>query len=443
MNTYLEEMARIVGQFSHRFPHMNILEIGSGTGGATGIILQCLNGAFSSYTYTDISSGFFEKAKEKFAEHRSHMIFKVCNIEKSPAEQGYVEGSYDLVIASLALHATRNIGETMQNARKLSPCVEANVWEKMMQKTGFSGITSHTPHNSSFPLPLAVIACQAVDDKVSFLREPLLSSNESLGGDIFGDELDESVSLHCKEIRHIDGLDEAAAAELHFSGTVVFLADLLDESTFKRISFTQLKALQDIFNQSKNILWATCGAQADSPYKNMFIGLQRSVTLELTHVRSQVLGFATPSEINFDFIVRKLLQLDANSVWDEKSQLKDILWYNEPEIRIEKQQVTIPRIRISPARNNRYNSSRKLLTRDVNVKNTSLFIMPQDSKFVVKESRRPIIPASEALSSAIRVTGKSKAFISLGEASQNGSVVQLSGFARPRTDWMYHCYASV
>lgn len=29
MNTYLEDMARIVGQFSHRFPHMNILEIGN------------------------------------------------------------------------------------------------------------------------------------------------------------------------------------------------------------------------------------------------------------------------------------------------------------------------------------------------------------------------------------------------------------------------------
>jgi hybrid polyketide synthase/nonribosomal peptide synthetase ACE1 len=28
MNTYLEDMARIVGQYSHRFPHMNILEIG-------------------------------------------------------------------------------------------------------------------------------------------------------------------------------------------------------------------------------------------------------------------------------------------------------------------------------------------------------------------------------------------------------------------------------
>ncbi|KGO48676.1 Acyl transferase/acyl hydrolase/lysophospholipase [Penicillium expansum] len=479
MNTYLEDMARIVGQFSHRFPHMNILEIGSGTGGATDMVLKRLNGAFSSYTYTDISSGFFEKAEEKFAEHRSRMIFKVCDIENSPAEQGYVEGSYDLVIASLVLHATRNIEETMHNARKLlkpgghlimveltdndpmrfgfifgglpgwwlghndgrklSPCVEANVWEDMMLKTGFSGITSHTPHNSNFPLPLAVIACQAVDDKVSFLREPLLAENEPLDvnsltiiggkGDISGDELDEIVSRHYKEIHRINSLNEAADAELPFSGTVVCLADLFDESTFEDISLTKLKALQNIFNQSKNILWVTCGAQADSPYKNMFIGLQRSVILELTHVRCQVLDFATPSEINFEIIAKKLLQLDAYSVWDDKSQLKEILWYNEPEILIENQQVMIPRFRLSPARNNRYNSSRRLLTRDVNIKDTTLSITPQDSKFVVREkqgankSRIGGIKLSHSLLKAIRVTGKSKAFISLGEDSQNGSRV--------------------
>lgn len=480
MNTYLEDMARIVGQFSHRFPHMNVLEIGAGTGGATDMILRRLNGAFSSYTYTDISSGFFEKAEEKFSEHRSRMIFKVCDIEKSPADQGYVEGSYDLVIASLVLHATRNLEETMQNARKLlkpgghllmveltdndpmrfgfifgglpgwwlgyddgrklSPCVEADVWDDMMRKTGFSGIESHTPHNSSFPLPLAVIACQAVDDKVSFLREPLLASHEALGvnnltiigggkTNITNDELDESVGRHYKCIHRINTMDEVATTDLAFSGTVVCLADLFDESTFEDITLTQLKALQNIFNQSKNILWVTSGAQSDSPYKNMFIGLQRSVTLELTHVRSQVLDFATPEEVNFGIIAKKLLQLDAYSVWDDKSQLKDILWYNEPEICIENQQVMIPRFRLSPTRNDRYNSARRLITRDIDIKDTKLSITPQDDKLIVKENkvansaRIGGVKLSHSLLKAVRVTSKSKAFISLGEDTQSGARV--------------------
>ncbi|KAJ3534043.1 hypothetical protein NM208_g7715 [Fusarium decemcellulare] len=477
MNTYLEDMARIVSQLSHRFPHMNILEIGSGTGGATDMILQRLGGAFSSYTYTDISSGFFEKAEEKFADHRSRMIFKVCDIEKNPADQGYVEGSYDLVVASLVLHATRNLEETMKNARKLlkpggrllmveltdndpmrfgfifgglpgwwlgyddgrklSPCVGADVWDDLMRKTGFSSIESHTPHNSTFPLPLAVITCQAIDDKVEFLRDPLLSSHESLGVDsltIIGggehnisDELEKSVTHHYKEIRRVKSLSEAAAIELPFSGTVVCVADLFEESTFESISSTHLEALQNIFGQSKNILWVTSGAQCHSPYKNMFIGLQRSVTLELTHVRSQVVNFATPSEINPKTIAKRLLQLDSYSVWDDRNQTRDILWYNEPEVYIENQQVMIPRFRLSPARNNRYNSSRRLITRSVDANNVSLSITSEDSKRMVKEkrvdsnSRVGGFKLVYSLLNAVRVAGTGKAFISVGEDPRSGS----------------------
>ncbi|KAL8721435.1 MAG: hypothetical protein Q9225_001880 [Loekoesia sp. 1 TL-2023] len=63
----------------HKNPNQSILEIGAGTGGATGPILDVLgpeNHAdahgtpkYDQYTYTDISPSFFQGAKERFSRH--------------------------------------------------------------------------------------------------------------------------------------------------------------------------------------------------------------------------------------------------------------------------------------------------------------------------------------------------------------------------------------
>jgi ubiquinone/menaquinone biosynthesis C-methylase UbiE len=45
--------------------------------------------------------------------------FKKLNIEEDPSEQGFESNSYDLVIASQVLHATKNINRTLANVRKL------------------------------------------------------------------------------------------------------------------------------------------------------------------------------------------------------------------------------------------------------------------------------------------------------------------------------------
>ncbi len=99
-------LARLVRQIVHRHPHMNILEIGAGTGSATKRILHETKQMFSSYTYTDISSGFFETAQQVFAPQLHKMLFKVLDVSKDPRQQGYNVHSYDLVVASAVLHAS-------------------------------------------------------------------------------------------------------------------------------------------------------------------------------------------------------------------------------------------------------------------------------------------------------------------------------------------------
>ena len=88
----------------HSNPTMRILEIGAGTGGFTSTILPALTKPgrkcmFSTYTYTDISSGFFKASKERFRDY-PNLEHVVLDISKDPAAQGLQLNSYDLVLAS-------------------------------------------------------------------------------------------------------------------------------------------------------------------------------------------------------------------------------------------------------------------------------------------------------------------------------------------------------
>lgn len=103
--TYLDVMA-------HKAPNMKILEIGAGMGSFTRSVLDTLiyhgrgTPRFANYTFTDISSTFFEKATNLFPGHINRVTTKIFDIEQNPLEQGFMEGMFDIVIAS-------NVGRTL------------------------------------------------------------------------------------------------------------------------------------------------------------------------------------------------------------------------------------------------------------------------------------------------------------------------------------------
>ncbi len=119
------QLAQYMDLMAHKNPEMKILEIGAGTGGATLPVLQVLGGGkgsasrFANYTFTDISTGFFEKAHEKFQSWLPVMNFAKLDIEADPVTQGFKEGEYDVIIAANVLHATHSIDQTLSNVKKL------------------------------------------------------------------------------------------------------------------------------------------------------------------------------------------------------------------------------------------------------------------------------------------------------------------------------------
>lgn len=106
--------------------HLKILEIGAGTGGLTSRILKDLTGCFEdgkvlgTYVLTDVSAGFFPAAKERFHDIAPGLLdYRVLDISRDPAAQGFGREDYDLIVASNVLHATPKLDETLQHVRSL------------------------------------------------------------------------------------------------------------------------------------------------------------------------------------------------------------------------------------------------------------------------------------------------------------------------------------
>ncbi|KAK1977921.1 type I polyketide synthase [Colletotrichum cereale] len=185
-NRSYDQVQKLVHLYSMKNPRAKVLEIGGGTGGCTGSVLKGLSEdtpdgryRFSSYTFTDVSTGFFEAASKKFSSYGDILSFKKLDIEVDPVEQSFEAGSYDLIIACLVLHATKNMETTMTHVRKLlksggklilvettkdtldvqltfgalpgwwlaeeperkgGPNLTLNHWGRVLEKSGFSGI---------------------------------------------------------------------------------------------------------------------------------------------------------------------------------------------------------------------------------------------------------------------------------------------------------------
>lgn len=101
---FLFDYGEFLTILGHTHPALRVLEIGAGSGATTKVVLQGLTypdgtPAYSSYTFTDISTGFFPAAKKKFAHH-TRLTYQALDISKPPTEQGFDLSSHDLIVAS-------------------------------------------------------------------------------------------------------------------------------------------------------------------------------------------------------------------------------------------------------------------------------------------------------------------------------------------------------
>lgn len=390
---------------------------------------------FSSYTYTDISSGFFEAAQERFKGYESRMVYKTFDMERPPSSQGFVEGSYDLILASNVLHATDKLEEMMVHVRQLlkpggylicleltsndtmrvglpmgslpgwwvgadngrpwGPTVTLPQWDTLLRKSGFGGIDTSTPLLHELHVSV-VFAAQAVDDRISLLRTSLASLNALpptdaprlvvLGGEgiathRIADRITGLLAPRFNQIVRITSIDDLDLDVLPYSSTVLSLTEL-DEPIFKNMTPARLNALKTLWRQAGKILWITRGARAQEPLSSMMLGLGRAMTHEYPNMSLQVFDIDRfeDEEKTTQVLVEELLRLEILKKWQHDSQdAEDFLWSIEPEVCFEARSRMIPRLYKCESANERYNSARRAVMRKISVNESFLFVSEGNS----------------------------------------------------------------
>ena len=354
------QVAEYMDRVAHKRPDIKILEVGGGTGGTSLPVLQMLGGQqgssprFSSYTFTDVSSGFFEKAAEKLNEWRPYLIFQKLNIEEDPSLQGFELGTFDIVIASNVLHVSHSIDKTLANVksllkpggklvlgeithmlgrgmfmfgwlpgwwignddgRELGPILTEPQWNRALIRQQFSGI-DFCVHDFKEPKDhmLSVIVSTAAS------REPPITSQNVLiikpavpnvEVDALSDKLIDRLSVvgcPTTSFRLRDLTDFAVKDKM-----CIVLADV-DHPLLPGIDQDTFEAVRNLVLQSAGVLWLSKGGAVNSPIPegNWFVGLSRSIRAEHAGVTLVTLDLESTSSIAAEDTVDAILRLFAS-----------------------------------------------------------------------------------------------------------------------------------
>ena len=316
----------------HNKTNIRILEIGAGTGSLTQPVLESLSppsqdkssndSAIAKYTYTDISSGFFEKAKEKFSTWKNILEFRTFNIENEAGAQGFELGTYDYIFAGNVIHATADLKLVLSNLRtllkpsgqlvlhegirqdllwlplsfgqlngwwlsiepnrKFCPSISEKEWDEVLQQAGFSGIETtlfdrevEDIHGQSimFAGNKKEIGTQAKERQVFVISS---SSTDALATALRGRIVGELGMENCSVV----SLSELADKQL-IEATCISVVDLdtSNPPVLANLNPENYKHLNHILATSDGVFWVSRDIEKH-PEHHMISGLVRTVRWE-------------------------------------------------------------------------------------------------------------------------------------------------------------------
>ena len=115
-NAICREVVRVAA--ASRPGGIRILEVGSGGGGATASLVPVLPAETTSYDLTEVTGFFLDHTRARFQGY-PFVRGRTLDLDRSPRDQGFEEGVYDIVVAADVLNATENVGRSLERVHSL------------------------------------------------------------------------------------------------------------------------------------------------------------------------------------------------------------------------------------------------------------------------------------------------------------------------------------
>ncbi|KAJ0414844.1 hypothetical protein BJY00DRAFT_318416 [Aspergillus carlsbadensis] len=344
---------RQLGQFN---PGLKVLEVGAGTGSATEPLLQALNGEgqrfVQRYDFTDLSTGFFEPAKARLGDLGDVVEFRVLDAGRDAQEQGFEEGSYDLIVACNVIHATPRIDETLRHIRPLlkpggkflllevtqysvicnivfglfegwwsgyeegrtkSPLLAPTEWYSRLERAGFvNAETAFLDYPQEEGGSLSGIISSAPYPENSDKSLPIHVLTDSPAKETTGDQraLQQVCPDNVVSFSSVASPCEAGGIVVMLPEVAQLLCDNPDAETWRSFKDWMWKARAVVFVSNGSMV------NLSDAESGLWAGFSRTMRLEIPNLRQIILDIQTPNVPIMDKVVEVLPSLLAGPSFD-------------------------------------------------------------------------------------------------------------------------------
>ncbi|KAI1084493.1 putative polyketide synthase [Whalleya microplaca] len=330
-STCFHKLQFYLKDLTFKYPNMDFLEIGAGTGSFTEHVLKGISsnvitgakGSFNSYCYTDISPVFFERARVRFPGLGHKLKFATLNVEQDPLTQGFKEETFDIISASNVLHVTKDLDRTLKGLRRLmrtegklllheyihperievgfvfgllpgwwpdtddgrvmSPLLSEEAWNSLLRRNGFSGadfiLRDFADEESHLMSIICATAVEFGDVKTTVLPEVTiaLEPDSSMQAEM-ADILFSGLSAEGYGVMRIDLTSFQGC--ISSSEIVITLFDL-ESAILSRLDERSFSSLKHLLSCASKVLWISKGSGPFvDPSHGMIHGFARVFRIE-------------------------------------------------------------------------------------------------------------------------------------------------------------------
>ncbi|KAI1862382.1 uncharacterized protein JN550_010244 [Neoarthrinium moseri] len=399
---FSRHIQRVVQQFVHKFPRMNVLSISAPGDEIEHSILSGLGTTIMSYTMASIDHDAADilPASEGANDTGSRMHKVKLNLDQAIDAQLLTGDSFDLVIMSTSVLRAANVSTTLHNVRAAIrnggflilmqlpqsalragirliadsqppkfPLSISELVAKHIDGFGFRNVARNADQFYSHDSALAVrqVDHLTADFLDAALKQSTVDISEKLliiGGtsrhlERLAYRLKDRLAALCGRIDVAESFEEMEPSVLEQCTSTIMLAEL-SEPVITAMTEKRLSQLKRLLRPQVCALWVTREARSGNPDHAATFGFTRTIAAEVPNLKIQVLDMDT-----LDNMESLIAEAYTRLIYTD-SLAEDRLWIREPEIHIKQGRQMIPRVLPLKEANDRVNAMRRVVSRSIN-----------------------------------------------------------------------------